>query len=233
MNQSQSNKLSMLDAVAAVFTEFASKFTGYVALIAVKTELVELIVSIKQKDVDVKQAFAGKTSAKDLAKESLISALLPFTKKLFVFAKKTNNQEMKTLCHLNKSDFIRMRENDLETKANMIYKYLNDNKTSLADYMITDQNITDLQAKINTFKFTEDAKDTGFSSKVGGGKSLNELFDRSDELLGEDGDSLMEHYAETEKEFYDAYHSARVIKDLSYHQEKPPTTNNTDTKTNS
>jgi hypothetical protein len=218
MTKAQSNKLNMYDAVGAFLTEFAAKFTGYVALIALKTEFISLVAEIKIKEAEVKTAPAGKTSAKYEAKDVLITALLPLVKKLFVLAKKNGNEEIKAICTMSRSDFNKMRDTDLEIKAEMISNYLDANKTELANYMVTDEIITAMKSKIAAFKGAQDLQDSGMTSKVAGHGTLNQLFERADELLHDEMDGLMEHYAETERVLYDSYRAARVLKDLGYHQ---------------
>jgi hypothetical protein len=220
MNKVRSNKLNMYDSVGSFFVKFADRLAGYIVLIALKTEFIALVAQIKAKDAGVQTAPAGKTNAKIEAREVLINTILPLTKKLYVFAKKEGNEELKTICNMTRSDFWKLRDADLEIKVDMISKYLNEKKTNLAGYLVTQENITTLQTRIEAFKNSESEQDTGQSTKVAGHMTMTQLFDRADELLNDEMDALMAHYAETDRELYETYNAARVLKDYGNHSSK-------------
>jgi hypothetical protein len=217
MKKPESNKLSMFEAVAAVLKAAAQKLTGYVVLNSITTEFIELIQKIKAKESEMQVSSAGKTSAKDMAKEELIKILFPLSKSLYVFGKKTNNEEIKSICSITKSDLIRFRENEFLIKAETIFNLLDTNKNSIGDYNITPEKITELKNAITSFKTAADVKDIGQTGRSSARESLFELFDRADDLLKDEMDALMEVFAEIDKDLYANYHAARVVKDLGYH----------------
>lgn len=216
MTKSESNKLSMLEATNAVLSQNSSKFASHSVLTSLSAELASLIANIKTKDAELQQVFAGKTRAKDDAKEDLLDLLLPAAKTLYVYGKRNGNEELKSVCGINRSELIRMRENDLVIKANIINDLLNANKASLTGFAVTDETIANLSGKITLFQNSGSEQDAGLANRVAARGALEKLFDDADELLNDEIDGLMSAYANTDKDFYNAYKSARVIKDLSY-----------------
>ena len=233
MNKSESNKLSMFEAVIAVLKENAQKISSFTMLNSLSAEFQSEIEEIMNKDAELKTVFAGKTNAKDDAKENLVEMLVPLANALYVFAKRNGNAEMRFVANVNKTLLLKMRENDLTIKANTIKDYLNSNKSSLGDFLITDEKITTLTTKISEFQKSTDQRDSGFANRVAARESLDKLFDKADDLLNDEMDGLMEVFKTNESDFYNAYQTARVIKDLGYRKEKktdntiptpPPTT---------
>lgn len=219
MTKTQSNKLSMFDAVAAVLKENAAKLSGTPILETLKTEFLAKVENIRATDQLVKSASAGKTSAKDEAKEDLIEILLPLANSFYVFAKRNKNEELKALSNVTKSVLNKLRENDLVIKAATIKDALTANKAVLADFMITEAKITELANMITSFQTATETKDSGFANRVAARESLDTLFDETDDLLTDEIDGLMEVFKGSNVDFYNTYFSARVTKDLGYRKE--------------
>ena len=214
MTKSESNKLSMYDAVTAVFKENEQIVLSFAMLNTLCTEFQVAVEEIRKRDGEIKTVFAGKTSAKDEAKDELIEKLVPLANSLYVYAKRNGNEEIKAVVYVNKTLLMKLRENDLLIKANSIRDYLIANKNSLGDYLVTDEKIAGLTSLISEFQKCAGERDSSFASRVAARESLDRLFDKADDLLNNELDSLMETFKSENSDFYNAYQSARVIKDL-------------------
>lgn len=214
MNRSQSNKLSMFDSVIAVLRLFAEKIALLPILATLRDEFFSKVALIKLTDQEIKTVSAGKTNAKDEAKEDMIDLLYPMASSLYVYAKRSSNEQLKALTNLPKSSLFLMRENDLAIRANLIKDAVVANKTELADYLVTNEKIIALTDAVAAFENAAETKDSGFASRTAAREALLKLFDEVDDLLLDEIDGIMETFKTTEPDFYNAYFSARVIKDL-------------------
>lgn len=118
------------------------------------------------------------------------------------------------MSNVTKTVLVKLRENDLVIKALAIKDALTANAALLADYLITPEKITNLANSITDFQNAADTKDTGFVNRVAAREKLDKLFDEADDLLLDQMDGMMEVFKNTDTDFYNAYFSARVIKDL-------------------
>jgi hypothetical protein len=218
MNKYHSNQLSMLVAVAALFVENAQKLIGFPIILTIKAELTDLINLIREKSKTVKTADAGKTPAKDVAKEILISLLYKMTHALYVYAKRNSLEDLKALCNVNRTEIKKMKEHDLITKAQIIIDKARENKTNLVNYSVTDEKIEALLLAFNNFSGSTDGKDTGIATRVAANTSLDQLFDDAMDLLEDELDGLMEEFRESDPDFFNAYINSRAIKDLGRHK---------------
>lgn len=217
MNKSDSNKLSMYRATDAVLDLNVPKYPGHIMLNTLKTELDTSIEELIKKEKELQTVFAGKTSAKDKAKIAMIESLIPLSRNLFVFAKRNNKEDLKSIADVKKGMLVRMKENELEIRAKQIKDLLVENKTALADFSVTEEEITELGNKITLYAETSNEQDTGFTGRVSTNTGLDLMFANIDELLKEDLDSIMESFKEKDPAFYNAYKTARSIKDLGGH----------------
>ena len=210
----------MYKAVDALLDANVSKFSGHIMLNTLKTELDTYIENLNAKETELQTVFSGKTSSKDTAKEEMIESLIPLARNLFVYAKRNKREDLMSIADVKKGMLVRMKENELEIRAKQIKDFLVENKTALADFSVTEEEITGLGGKINTFAGANNEQDTGFAERVSANAELEIIFDKIDELLKEEIDSVMESFREKDSGFYNAYQTARVIKDLGYHKEK-------------
>ncbi|MCL4547031.1 MAG: hypothetical protein M1495_00495 [Bacteroidetes bacterium] len=204
----------MFDAVTAVFKENSQIVSTFAMLNTLCTEFQSYVEDIRKRDGEIKTLFAGKTNAKDEAKDELIEKLVPLANSLYVYAKRNGNEEIKSVAYVNKTILLKLRENDLLIKANNIRDYLIANKSSLGDYLVTDEKIAGLTSLISEFQKSADERDSSFANRVSARESLDRLFDKAGDLLNNELDGLMETFKSENSDFYNAYQSARVIKDL-------------------
>ena len=88
------------------------------------------------------------------------------------------------------------------------------NVAALADYGVTPAVLTDLQTKTAAFSRALGDRESSVAERKGARGSMNELFDKADELLNEDFDRYFELLRPTDTELYNKYFSARVVKDM-------------------
>lgn len=67
----------------------------------------------------------------------------------------------------------------------------------------------------------QNSEEVGTANRKGARGTMNDLFDKTDELIYEELDRFMEMMRPTETELYNKYFSARVVKDLGIRHRTP------------
>lgn len=219
----QENKLTMYEGVETVFTENESIVMTLPSLVAKRIEFKGIIQSIKLKGGEKRDAIKGRAQTKYEAEDALVDAIIEIASPLYSYSRKIKNNEVMEICDITESKLRKLRDTELESRADAIQKKADELKAELADYNITAAMITDLQTKIAAYHTALGYRESGVATQAQATKTVTELIRQADEILNEDIDRLMERFRNTEPVFYGKYRSARVIKDLGIRHEKDET----------
>ena len=203
------------------------------ALATAKGDIETLVQQIKDKGRDKREATAGKTEKKQQAEDAMILALVKVASSLYSFARRTKKSEVAAIADVTESQLRKIRDTELASMATSIHTSALANVAALADYGVTPAVLTDLQTK--TAAFSTPAcrnalrragtalgdRESSVAERVGAGAALGDLFDQMDELLKDELDRLIETVRESERDFYNEYFAARVIKDIGIRHTKP------------
>jgi hypothetical protein len=107
-----------------------------------------------------------------------------------------------------------MRDTELASFGGSIADLAEENASAVAPLGITAETIADLKAKAHAYTAAIGARESSVAERKGVRGSMNDLFDKADELLNEDFDRYMELMRPTNTELYNKYFSARVVKDM-------------------
>ena len=207
------NKFSMCKGVEKVLDESASVITAQAFKDSV-AEFKNLLKTISDKDNQYTTVSKGATAAKDDAEDDLIEALIKIAGGLYVFARKSKNENLKNTSKVTQSGLKKIRDTELLQKAKNILSNANDNISKLSPYGITSALITDLNSRITTYENTLGSKESKFAESKASRQELGSLFEDADDLLKEDLDTFVDMMKEGNKGFYNKYQAARIIKDL-------------------
>lgn len=214
MTKTEENKLSAYRAVISVLDENQSIVTTLPALSSAVTNFKALVTDISLRDTEFTTSVSGKTKAKNLVEDELLDLLTPLADTLNAYASRNKIEDLKEKSKVSRAKLKGMRDNDMISKARLIYGLLDTNIAVLADYGITSARITALLNKIVEYEAALGVKETSFATKSATRQTLSQLFDQADMVLKTEIDALMENFKAGNKLFYDQYRSARVIKDL-------------------
>ena len=214
MTNSHENKLTMYEAVHSLLEANKEKTAGLPAFAGSIASFRESVQSIKGKSREVDEAATGRTAAKNQAEDELVSVVIPVASALFVHAGAQKDLPLREKASVSETSLRRLRDTELASKASSMLSLANERATALGTYGITPAMLNDLQVKITTFSGAIGERESGVAERVGARVNLFELFDVADKTLSEELDPLMELVRGSQRQFYNEYFAARVIKDL-------------------
>lgn len=214
MTKREENKLSMYKGVKEILSNNTDVHSSIPVVGEALTSFSGVIDSIDQMNVDFYGSTKGATADKVAKEEQLIDITSKLANVLYVYAVKTKNNALKEDFKLSKSELGQMRDNDLLNKANQIINSAESHQEDLANYGITPEKVTEARTTLNDFSAAFGNQADKMAERSSSRESLTELFDDADAILYDELDPIMELFSDTNTDFYNEYHSARVIRDL-------------------
>ena len=211
MNQRQTNRLNMIESVAAYLSANSENVSQAAGLGEALDRVKALAGDIRSKANEKVNSTTGKTTRKRLSGEELTKQLLKVSSGLFLWASKNNDTEAKEISSLSKSEFTRQRDAEKLNTAKRIYDAANGKDLAFA--MVTAEDISKLDELITAFKTDIDNFNSGKSKGIAAGKSLDELLNETIGIIKDEMDKYMIQFEFTLPEFYNGYKSSRVIWD--------------------
>jgi len=222
MTKKQENKRSMYGAVMATLDANNSIIAGVPALANAKADFDRLVKQIDERSIQKREALAGKKVIKDKAEEELIAATIKVSAAAVAFASRNRKIDLKAKADVTPSRLRQMRVTELVNKAIAIHDAAGEVITELTDYGINEQSLVDLNRMITVFDGAIKSREVSLADRSSAGIDLAKLFEDVDLLLKEQIDKLIELVKPDNKQFYDAFQAARVIKDLGIRRKEKP-----------
>jgi hypothetical protein len=208
MNEIEKNRISMYENVITYLLENSDIISGNRSLSYGISKLREAIDEIKLKDRMLTANNLEKIIIANKSKDDLISALLPISNSLFIYAGKTGDLLLKLKCRLSQSLLYRITDAELYNKCSAIKQFALMKLPNLYKYGITKNVIQELGNKIEAFKNAQIEK------------SISLITDRSDNVLSNSHleiekilvnqlDKVVEQYCDDYTEFYNDYLAVR------------------------
>ena len=217
MNLKQIAKKNMYDKVILFFANNES-------LWALFLPLVQAIALFKDQNKDLgklmeqqAQEIKGVTNAKDAQLKTAVSLTVKAARKARAWAHTTGNLVLENLFNVRADDFTHVPEADALTKLNEVHEALNENKTDLAAYMITDADITAIGVAIDDFTAAKAAPGDTESSKKAGTEGIEDMMHLMDEELEVIDDLLINQYEADEPILVEQYRNDRKIDTVGVH----------------
>lgn len=186
--------------------------------------LVEAIGKFRDQNKDLNklmekqaQATEGVTSDKDAKRATAIDLTLKSARKARAWAHQTGNLILENLFNVRIDDFTSLSAADALTKLREVHGGLNDNKTDLAPYLITDADITAIGKAIDDFAEAKAAPGDTESSKKAGTEGIEELMPEIDEELEVIDDLFISQYEADEPDLVEQYRNDRKIDTVGVH----------------
>jgi len=213
MNQHESNKLNMFVSTDSVMTEHQDEVDTVKALKDAKVELEADIQDIKTKDKEFDEKSNPKGKTKKDARDALIVTVIHIAGGIYSYAYVNHNIDLKQQVDLTDSDIHNLSDMDLETKSENIFSLATANSAMLADYGVTADDLTKMRAEIDAFVLAKKHINSGTADRSGVRTSLTDYFSKTDMLLENRIDKLMNGFRKKDLEFYNSYWAARNIWD--------------------
>jgi hypothetical protein len=214
MNLHESNKYNMYTTTSGVLDANKLKVDNVPKLAAGAVKLWDGILKIKTVDKQYDDKSSPKGEVKKQARSAVVLSSLHVVHTLFAYGEDQNDEELKAKVDVSESELHNLRDDELGTKAENYYTLANGLITSLADYGLVPSDLTTFRTEIDAFIASKTNIGTGKAERTGTRSSLTECFAEEDALLTGTMDKLMEGFRKKDPEFYRAYWSARVIRDI-------------------
>lgn len=225
MNKREENKYSMYKAVLSNLNANESVVNSISAFADAKNQLEGLIGSIEAKEMEFNTKAQGKGMVKNSGRKEMMRTLLNIVNAMYVYSNRANKKELSELAKVTESQLKRMRDTLLANYAKSVYSAAQNEAANLADFGIEPEHLSELNTKITEYEAASDSKESGHQSKAAAREALYQAFDDTDVLLTGSLDRLAMLVKDSNPEFYTAYKSARVIKDLGVNKKKTVTPN--------
>lgn len=146
------DKLSMYEKVDTFLQTNASVLNTAVPILTTeylnfKTKLDDILTTVQAASVDT----TGYTEDKAQKRQELEQLTTKVTRALTAYASISKNFSLRAKINYNKSDFSKMRDNDLYANTKVVEDYANQYATDLLQYGIAQADIIDLGKKITHF----------------------------------------------------------------------------------
>jgi hypothetical protein len=217
MNLKQIAKKNMYDKVLLFFANNESLWALFLPLVEAiglfRDQNKDLVKLMEQQAQEVK----GVTDDKDAKLKAAISLTVKAARKARAWAHKSGNLILENLFNVRADDFTHVPEADALTKLNEVHEALNDNKTDLAAYLITDSDITAIGTAIDDFAAAKAAPGNTESSKQAGTEGIEDMMHDMDTELEVIDDLLINQYEADEPNLVEQYRNDRKIDTVGVH----------------
>ena len=213
MNKKLENKIAMLDGVHAFISEHGNVISENSGLRLLNEDLKRKTDEIRNLENLRINISKGKADAKNVNRRYITSVGLSLASKLFDYAKKSGNSELKSQSDKSRSELERYRDTEQIIVMLKIIENAETYLEALNEYGLTRESLDKFKSDLNFFRESLDSKTMSAALRVSAGKSLNVLFREAKEIL-KTIDMAVEEYKESDITFYNGYKSVRMIKDL-------------------
>ena len=214
MTNREENKLTMYRGVLELMRKYADQAVALPVLTAVVAELDQAIQRIESLHQEHQTVSKGAARQKAADEEALIDQLMTLASLLYTYAARNGQEALKAVVKVTESDLRKMRDTELLARSRTILEQVETAQAALTDYGITDAAITGLRDHIAAYANALDSQEAAGGEKTAARQTLHRAFDGADLVLYEQLDPLMEAFRDRDQDFYNRYHSTRVIKDL-------------------
>ena len=211
MNKVQTNQFRMFLNTQDTLDANTTIWNGTPIIVSTKNQYDELIQRVVEKDEKTNPNSKGVTRNKDQALLNLTEKVVSLSGILQAYAAFNNDIVLAGKVKFVKSDLIRARETDIEGLINPFIDIAREKIGELADFSVTEEGIVELETSLDDFKVLIGQPRTIRNQAFAAMTAMDELFDKTNDLLKAKLDKLMIRFEFTNPEFYDEYTRARTI----------------------
>ncbi|WP_436514696.1 hypothetical protein [Ekhidna sp. To15] len=210
MNKRQIKKLEMMRSTNGYLDGTSATWNAIPIASNYKTGLAQIIHQIRTsaEDQEAAQVFIGGTLLD--TKQRIAEKLDILDDVLEAYAEDTENPELLVQSSNSKSDYLRLANEEFETKASHVIDLLESHVTNMADYGLTQDQIEDVKLDFGTY---QDQRGKPRSYKIASRSATQSIESLMDEgnLFLEKLDRVMKRFKRSNPSFYIGYLSARTI----------------------
>ena len=225
MNDVQENKLNMYRTVSAVLTNHAGEAAGVPAMVAARTALDASISLISDLAQAQNTATGGITLDKANLQQQMVETALRVAGAVKALATEQNDMTVKAQADITRTTFTRARDDMRDDIAQGIHDLAQSKVAQLADYGVTAATLTGLQTRIDAYVLSIAKPQTAKAERNTATTLLGQEFRRTDSILKDRLDGLVEQFKDSGTTFYSDYENARKTVNTGSRSESatPPT----------
>lgn len=223
MNNVQSNKLTMYNAVIEVLNQFVTEVEKLAQFKASFDEFKNLMPRIAEKDKEKNGVYEGKTDDKLEMEEKLVATTVKIAAGLYAYGKKNSKNDILSISNVTASGLNRLKDNELISKSSLIYDTAKTVEAELAGYGLAADKLESLKNDITGFREAVSKRDAARTVRSEGVQTLREIFKEGDSILEDELDMFVESNFADSSELYIRYFNARNIIDRGKRKEKKVT----------
>ncbi len=211
MNARQKSRAEMLATTRAFLDQNTEVWSSVPIIANVKTQLDSVIQEIihHQEAQEASQVFLG--SNKLALKKAVAEKADILNDILASYAEIEDNAALLEKSNKSFSDFNRLPYQDFQTVVKETIQLLDDNLASLADYGVSEDQVTDLKNSFDDFMSISGEPRLYKVASVQATKAHEDLFTQASDLLKSKLDRLMKRYKTANTNFYNGYVASRVL----------------------
>ena len=217
MDQRQINKLEMIEST----NKYLDSTTGVWSAIPIVTNYkIRLSTAIDA----LKSAAQEQEAAKVFIGGSLQDLKITIAEKMDIlddileaYAEDTENAELQAQADNSKTDYIRLPNEDFETKVKNVISLLEANVGEMADYGLTQDQIEDAKISFGTYQDKRGIPRSYQVASKQATQTIEELMKEADDMLDK-LDKVLKRFRRSDARFYVGYEAARTIVDNWYQE---------------
>ncbi len=179
----------------------------------IKNQVDGHILGIKEKKEDSDETSEGLTISKSDLKEFIALKVQCLSGTMKAYTSMNGNKKLLKNISFGKSEITNMRELDLPDRMGKFIKTLMKHLDALADYGVTEAQVTDLSTSVDDFREMIGEPRLIRTEAGIANKSAKELLKEVMVILNKHLDNVMLQFQLTNTEFHQGYLKARVIED--------------------
>jgi len=212
MDQRQINKLEMMEST----NKYLDSTTGVWSAIPIVTNYkIRLSTAIDA----LKSAAQEQEAAKVFIGGSLQDLKITIAEKMDIlddileaYAEDTENAELQAQADNSKTDYIRLPNEDFESKVKNVISLLEANVSEMADYGLTQDQIEDAKISFSTYQDKRGIPRFYQVASKQATQTIEELMKEADDMLDK-LDKVLKRFRRSDARFYVGYEAARTIVD--------------------
>jgi hypothetical protein len=213
MKRKYINRTGMAATVADYMNKNNTVWTGNKAVSDTMTQLNTALTGVNQKAQDQETPIAGEEVLKISVRHDYEEEIMRIAGQICSLAAKSNDPNLAAESELTLSQLDKMDVDTLEETGTRISGLATANLTGLADYNITQTDVTGLNTMTTQFHGVKTAPRTAIAKRAGKTANLQPAVKTVTSLLRNNLDKEMLMFKKSNPDFYAGYVAARVIVD--------------------
>ena len=213
MNRDQFNRTGMFSTVSAYLDQNKTIWGGVKAMNETITEVNTRAGRIAEKAGKQQAPTTGAAQDKAQVRISFEEKILEVADQLSALAEKNKNAKLAAQVEFTLSSLDKLADDDLEETGKRVSGLATANLATLADYNITQADVTELDNLTTQFHGVKSAPRTAIAGRAGETITLPDEISDLTSVLRNQLDKQMTKFRKSKPEFYAGYRSARVIVD--------------------